>query len=99
MSVQKQPKLAEIAARISVHLNRFECDPVINVRRNGEDRGTTIYYLARARMAGSRVMVIYVNYQGWIGLSKDEALAYLAWLDAGNAGKHYEALRKVAVGE
>ncbi len=97
MSVPKQPKLAEIAARISVHLKRFECDPVINVRMS--EGGTIPYNLARAYAIGSRVMVVYVNYQGWSELSKSDVLTYLAWLDAGGVGRHYESLRKVAVGE
>ena len=35
----------------------------------------------------------YVSYQGEASLKKAEAEAYLAWLDAGNVGRHYEQQR------
>ncbi len=82
-------KLQEIATRIHAYLKRFEHDPKINV----PDRGSTIhpYYWARAWAAGSRVGVVYVTFQGPTYLTKGEAERYLAWLDAGNVGSHYEA--------
>ena len=84
-------KLDEIAKRILAHLKRFEADPVINARNR--KYGTTPYYYSMAYRAGSRVAVCYVTYQGASNLTKDEALKYLAWLDAGNVGRHWRALR------
>jgi hypothetical protein len=80
-------KLGEIAERIGAHLKRFEADPVINApdRPNGVRK----YFGAWARQAGSRLMVMYISYQGWQSLTKDDAIRYLAWLDAGFVGKHY----------
>ena len=37
-----------------------------------------------------------VNYQGGNHLSIEDAAKYLAWLDSGNIGRHFEALRKRA---
>lgn len=87
-------KMAEIAQRINAHLKRFQTDPVINAGYTDERRkGLHPYYQVGAGYSGNRVFVTYVGYQGQDGLTKAEALAYLAWLDAGNIGKHYEALR------
>ena len=81
--------LTELASRIAAHLKRFERDPEINEQR-GHGRP---YYHAGAYRGGSRVMVSYVTYQGRSSLKRDEAERYLAWLDAGNVGRHYEAFR------
>ena len=84
--------MGEIAARIGAYLQRFERDPKINVRDAKYD--TTPYYVARAGYnGGARIWVCYVTYQGRSTLTRDEAERYLAWLDAGNVGRHYEALR------
>ena len=40
--------------------------------------------------AGNRVFVRYVIYQGESSLTKEQAAAYLQWLDAGNRGEHFE---------
>ena len=82
-------KLAEIANRIHAHLRRFEADPKINVSESGKPTGARKYFCTNAYSAGGRVFVIYVTYQGRNSLTKAQALAYLAWLDAGNVGKHY----------
>ena len=84
-------RLDEIARRISGHLRRFEKDPKINARDS--KYGTTAYYHAGAFRSGSRVGVRYVSYQLLRYLTKAEALRYLAWLDAGNVGKHFEETR------
>ena len=83
-------KLAEIAARINAHLKRFASDPQINAPLNGKRGGLTPYYYPGAHVAGSRVAVWYVTYQSHAKLKKADALKYLAWLDAGNVGSHYE---------
>jgi hypothetical protein len=99
MSV-KSPTLTEIASRISAHLQRFERDAVINAERFYSDQhGKRVpmgraYYSAGASRAGSRVRVRYIAYQGGRTLTRSEAERYLAWLDAGNIGRHYEALRE-----
>jgi hypothetical protein len=88
----KPLKLAAIAARIYAHLQRFERDPKINVTH--PEYRTRPYYMANAGVSGAYVFVRYVSYQGTSNLRRDEALRYLAWLDAGNVGRHYEAFRE-----
>ena len=80
------PKLGEIASRIDAHLKRFAVDPAINkiAGRHGEAG----YYHSSAYTAGRYVRVRYVSYRNTVSLSKPAALAYLAWLDDGNVGKH-----------
>jgi hypothetical protein len=80
-------KLAEIASRIAFHLRQFEANPKIN--RMDKPSRTHAYFLANAWAAGSKVGIKYINYQGDIFLRKAEAEKYLAWLDAGNIGKHW----------
>jgi hypothetical protein len=80
-------KLDEIASRIKAHLKRFEADPTINKR--DKTYRLTPYYWPGAYRAGSKVAVCYVSFHGASKLTKAEAEAYLAWLDAGNVGKHY----------
>ena len=78
------PKLAEIADRINAHLKRMEAEQGRPMKM--ED---TRFFQAVAYPAGSKVGVSYISFQGASMLTKAEALAYLEWLDAGNAGKHY----------
>lgn len=86
------PKLKEIASRINAHLKRFEADPVINAGYiDARRKGLHPYYLAGAWSSGNRAYVSYVNYQGSSSLTKADAIAYLAWLDAGNVGTHWRA--------
>lgn len=93
-------KLDEIAKRISTHLKRFEADKDgINATRvqtnyRGQESRLPPYFLAGAGASGRYVYVTYVNYQGESHLTKAQALRYLAWLDAGNVGKHWDALRQ-----
>ena len=89
---EKPIGVKEIARRISVHLRRFELDPKINAK--DPNYGTRPYYHTHAWHGGPWVMVQYVSYQGSSSLTKDGALAYLAWLDAGNVGRHYEFERE-----
>lgn len=81
-------KNVDIAARIRSHLKRFEADPAINEKH----RGLSSYYCAGASASGRYVYVQYIGYQGPTPLSKAQALGYLAWLDAGNVGRHYQAM-------
>lgn len=78
-------KPKEIAERISSYLRQFNADPSVN------HKGA--YYNPGAWVGGNRVMVMYVSFQGTSSLTRDEALAYLAWLDDGGVGRHYEAQR------
>jgi hypothetical protein len=81
-----EPKLREIAERIAAHLQRIE---LAHPRRGKSD---CLYYSANAWPAGARLGVRYVTYQNTSNLTKRDALEYLAWLDAGNEGRHYTAL-------
>jgi hypothetical protein len=105
-SKKKPPTKTEIAhdlgARINVHLRRFERDPEINPGKRYDketkayvldERGSRDYYGARACGVRHRVLVAYVTYQGSHYLSIEEALKYLAWLNAGNIGMHYEVMK------
>lgn len=85
----KTQRAAEIGKRIDVHLKRFEADTVINQRDYGRLKP---YYMAGAAGDRHRVFVRYVSYQGVTHLSVEDAERYLAWLDAGNVGRHYAAL-------
>lgn len=88
MATTKPPKLKDIAARLYEHLKRFERDPKINVM----DPKSRLhpYYNANAWSGGAYVYVRYVSFQNEWRLTKDDAIAYLAWLDAGNVGKTFE---------
>jgi len=92
----------ELAQKIDAHLKRFERDPEINPGKRfdkeakewiPDEMGIRDYYGARAHGDRHRVWVIYVTYQGGDHLSIEDAQKYLAWLDAGNVGRHFEALR------
>lgn len=93
MGKPQTPKLTEIAERINAHLKRFEADPDIN-HRDGRPGGLQPYYKANARRTGRFVRVTYVSFQGHPTLTRDEALAYLAWLDAGHVGRHWKQQRE-----
>lgn len=81
--------LKDLAKRIDTHLRRFERDPKINVL---SAHGAHPYYHAHSSAYSRGVTVMYVSYQHTTKLSREEAETYLAWLDAGNIGRHYEVL-------
>lgn len=93
------PTLTEIAERIAKHLRRFEANDEINQYEDGNLRlrGLRPYYMAGAHRAGSYVGVRYIAYQGSRNLTKDVAIGYLAWLDAGNVGKHDDYQKEKAL--
>jgi hypothetical protein len=96
---ERTPKLKEIAERINAHLKRIEADPELNQYKNATHRQMKLkpYWNSCAWYGhGTRMGIRYISYQGNQTLTKADALEYLAWLDAGNNGKHYEAL---ALGE
>lgn len=91
--------LRELAERITTHLRRFEANPEINKGHRydkklnawvEDPRGTHDYYLSNAHSTGRRISVVYISYQGGSKLTREQAEAYLAWLDKGNVGKHFE---------
>lgn len=85
-----KPTLRDIATRINAHLKRFEGNKQIN--RLHRSSRTRPYYYAGAWMGlDAWVHVTYVSYQGGSNLRRAEAERYLAWLDAGNIGTHWEA--------
>lgn len=95
----------DLAQKIDVHLKRFERDPKINPGKRYDDKkrkwvpdpkGVHDYYCAGAGGDRHRVWVRYITYQGGRHLSIEEAQKYLAWLDAGNVGRHYEAIREAS---
>lgn len=81
----------EIARQIDAHLKRFESDSTINAPMKS---GTHPYFNAVSH-ASERgwVYVTYVSYQGTCCLRKSEAIKYLQWLDAGNIGQHWKAVK------
>jgi hypothetical protein len=87
------PKLDDLAQRIREHLERLEADKEWN--RWTDPTGTPRPRLWRsgACRSGSRVSVAYISYQGSCTMTRDEAVRYLAALDAGFRGRHFEALR------
>lgn len=88
------PKLAEIAERIAAHLRRFEADPALRETQNTSGPRMKLYWGAFTNVAGSRIRVGYVR--GRFDdecITKATALGYLAWLDAGNVGRHFEQQR------
>lgn len=104
----KQTKTAvahELGQKINAHLKRIERDPKLNPgKRYDQDTKTWVpdnlghrsYYGAGARGDRHRVWVIYVAYQGGSHLRIEDAEKYLAWLDAGHVGHHFQALREVS---
>lgn len=86
----KKMKLAEIAALIHQHLKRIEATPKLSKPK--PKRHLHPYWLSSAHASGRFVYVTYVHYQGASHLTRDEAIIYLAWLDKGYVGKHWEAL-------
>lgn len=96
--MRKPPSLTEVANRIAKHLTRFAAQKAIAEKEwtdsHGDTRKLTMFWRPGAYRAGSRVKVRYVSYQYESSLTRDEAINYLAWLDAGNVGRHYELRSK-----
>mgnify|MGYP001562938722 CR=1 FL=1 len=85
-----EPTLTEIAERINTHLARIEANPKLNNFKPGVGGDL---FKSHARRGGRFVRVKYKSYWTTSSLARVEALAYLAWLDAGNVGMHYEQQR------
>lgn len=91
----KKTPLAETAKRIDAHLKRFEKDISINRNTKPDRSGLADYYGAGAGVSGRYVWVKYITYQNASHLTRADAEAFLAKLDAGWVVKHWEALRKL----
>lgn len=92
----------DVALKINAHLQRIERSPTLNPRRRSDQDsdalGTYSYFDAGATGVRHRVWIRYVSYQGGSYLSIEVAQKYLAWLDAGHVGRHYEVLDACDVG-
>lgn len=88
----RPPSMKQIAGRIDAHLRRIEADPKLN-KRLWPGKDFRLLFMSGCCAGGSRISVCYVSYQGRSSLTRDEATRYLAWLDAGNVGRHQEALQ------
>lgn len=83
--------LTDIAKRIDAHLKRFERDPGINKKKMGNYGMTQEYWRVAVWRAGAYVQVRYSSPVGnHASLTRSAAIRYLAWLDAGNVGTHYQ---------
>lgn len=78
----------ETAERIYAHLKEMEADVNFNPH---PARG---YYKPSAHVSGGRVAITYITYQDATHLTTQEAEVYLDWLDAGNRGRHYNAIKE-----
>lgn len=76
--------LEELAERINAHLQKFPRDRFPGARAAASLTGLGW---------GERVRVVYDNRDRSHPLTKDEAQRYLAWLDAGNVGTHFDMER------
>jgi hypothetical protein len=91
---EKHATLKDIAACISAHLKRIEADPKLNKFKHSTPEQAsghfTPFWLARCWGSGRGVGILYVGYQSPTTLTRRQAERYLAWLDAGNVGKHWQ---------
>lgn len=97
-----KPTACEIADRITAHLKRLEADKdwnrmVWESRTHGRQEASKLYNAhahAGKSPTAKYVTITYVSYQGHRRFTRDEALVYLEWLDAGNRGKIFEQQRE-----
>lgn len=71
--------LTEIAKRITAHLQRFEGDEETNPK---DPVYGGRFYCPSARRSGSRIRITYRSFQSGLPFTREQAAAYLAWLDA-----------------
>lgn len=88
---QSTLKLDEIADRIRAHLGRME-KATLPLSHGESQRKSPGFFHANAWRAGPRVAISYISYQYTWKITKADALCYLKWLDAGNEGRHRQAL-------
>lgn len=90
------PTLTDLANRINAHLRRFErreSKRIAGLPYDERMEAPRDYFHAGACRSVDYVLVQYISDQGSSTIDRREALHYLAWLDAGNEGRHYEAFR------
>jgi hypothetical protein len=80
--------IKEIATRIYAHLKRFEADPTINAVK--DTTRLKPYFQANAYPNGRYLGVSYISFQGVSYLTKAQAADYLAALDSGFVGTHWQ---------
>jgi len=104
-ALSKSEIAAVLGQKINARLKRIENDPALNPSRRldkdlktwvPDERGTRAFYGAGSAGDRHRVWVIYVSYQGGSYMAIEDAEKYLAWLDAGNVGRHFGALRELS---
>lgn len=78
----------QLAYAINGYLEEFEAIPKMN------DKHDRFYNAGAISRGNGRVQITYVSYQGESLLTIEEAEQYLAWLDKGNIGRHFEALKR-----
>lgn len=83
----KKDSLKSIAEKINEYLKKFENDPSINQPKIKTK--LVPFFHANATHSGRWVYVCYVSFQGQSNLSREEAIKYLSWLEAGGVGTHY----------
>lgn len=87
--------MRELADRIHAHLKRFENDPKINKYTDSKYGNLRPYYGASCVYTrGAKMWVTYISYQNSTPLSKDQAERYVAKLDNGFVGRHFDALKE-----
>ena len=90
-------RAAQLAELIDAHLKRFEKDPVLNkyeAKHPASGQELRPYWNAGCWASGRHIRVMYISYQGSSVIPRADAAIYLAMLDAGYVGRHFEALRK-----
>lgn len=88
--MDKRLSMRLLGKRINEHLKRFEREE--DEKIGGSTRGS--YYNAGAGANGRYINVCYISYQGSTNLTRTDAERYLAWLDSGKVGRHFEAFRE-----
>lgn len=94
--VSKPVSMAELAEWINLHLKAMEADPEINTRQptGNKVEGLSRFWHSQCYYPGGpKIVIIYISFQGSSTLSRSEAEKYLEYLEAGNTGRHWEALR------
>jgi hypothetical protein len=86
------PSAKELGERINAHLKRIESDPTLNPPKDGRPGGVTPFFQAMAYGERKYIYIRHVAYQGTNRITREQAAVYLAWLDAGNVGKHATVL-------
>lgn len=83
-------KLATVAKRIQAHLLKLEADEEWNASADASSITSRLYHPRAMRGQRSAIKIIWRSFQGGISYPREEAVAYLEWLDAGNKGTVYD---------